>query len=140
MIARFEDMSNKLKKNEIRLSYLKLKVLEYLSKNHGHPTVDQIYNDLRKEVPTLSKTTVYNALTVLCEARLVRVITIEDNETRYELITKSHGHFKCVLCGEIYDFNINIDSFSTEDLDNFKITDKDVYFKGVCPRCLANKK
>jgi len=140
MIARFEDMSNKLKKNEIRLSYLKLKVLEYLSKNHGHPTVDQIYNDLRKEVPTLSKTTVYNALTVLCEARLVRVITIEDNETRYELITKSHGHFKCVLCGEIYDFNINIDSFDTEDLDNFKITDKDVYFKGACPRCLANKK
>lgn len=140
MRARFEDISNKLKKNKIRLSYQRLKVSECLSKNHGHPTVDQIYNDLRKEVPTLSKTTVYNALTVLCEARLVRVITIEDNETRYELITKSHGHFKCVLCGEIYDFNINIDSFDTEDLDNFKITDKDVYFKGTCPRCLANKK
>ena len=140
MITRLEDMSNKLKKNKIRLSHQRLKALEYLSKNHGHPTVDQIYNDLRKEVPTLSKTTVYNALTVLCEARLVRVITIEDNETRYELITKSHGHFKCVLCGAIYDFNINIDSFATEDLDNFKITDKDVYFKGVCPRCLENKK
>jgi len=98
MIARFENMSNKLKKNKIRLSYQRLKVLEYLSKNHGHPTVDQIYNDLRKEVPTLSKTTVYNTLIVLCEARLVRVITIEDNETRYDLITKSHGHFKCVLC------------------------------------------
>ena len=140
MIARFEDISNKLKKNKIRLSYHRLKVSEYLSKNHGHPTVDQIYNDLRKKVPTLSKTTVYNALTVLCKARLVRVITIEDNETRYELITKSHGYFKCVLCGAIYDFNINIDSFATEDLDNFKITDKDVYFKGVCPKCLENKK
>ena len=140
MIARLEDMSNKLKKNKIRLSHQRLKALEYLSKNHGHPTVDQIYNDLRKEVPTLSKTTVYNALTALCKARLVRVITIEDNETRYELITKSHGHFKCVLCGAIYDFNINIDSFATEDFDNFKITDKDVYFKGVCPRCLENKK
>lgn len=140
MIARFEDISTKLKKNKIRLSYQRLKVLECLSKNHGHPTVDQIYNDLRKEVPTLSKTTVCNALTVLCEARLVRVITIEDNETRYELITKSHGHFKCVLCGTIYDFNINIDSFATEDLDNFKIIDKDVYFKGACPKCIANKK
>lgn len=140
MIARFEDMLNKLKKNKIRLSYQRLKVLEYLSKNHGHPTVDQIFNDLRKEVPTLSKTTVYNALIVLCEAGLVRVITIEDNETRYDLITKSHGHFKCVLCGTIYDFNINIDSFATKNLDNFKITDKDVYFKGVCPKCIANKK
>lgn len=140
MIARFEDISNKLKKNKIRLSYQRLKVLEYLSKNHGHPTVDQIFNDLRNEVPTLSKTTIYNTLIVLCEARLVRVVTIEDNETRYDLITKSHGHFKCVLCGKIYDFNINIDSFATEDLDNFKITDKDVYFKGVCPKCLENKK
>ena len=130
MIARLEDMSNKLKKNKIRLSHQRLKALEYLYKNHGHPTVDQIYNDLRKEVPTLSKATVYNALTTLCKACLVRVITIEDNETRYELITKSHGHFKCVLCGAIYDFNINIDSFTTEDLDNFKNTDKDVYLKG----------
>jgi len=133
-------MSNKLKKNKIRLSYQRLKVLDYLSKNNSHPTVDQIYNDLRKEVPTLSKTTVYNSLTALCEARLVRVITIEDNETRYELIIKSHGHFKCILCGAINDFNINIDSFATEDLNNFKITDKDVYFKGVCPRCIPNKK
>ena len=114
-----------------------MKVLEYLTQNHCHPTVDQIHTEIQKEVPTLSKTTVYNTLRILTEAGLVRVITIEDNETRYDIKTETHGHFKCDSCGEIFNFNIDIDSLKSDDLQGFKIDDKDVYFKGVCPNCLS---
>ena len=57
-------------------------------------TVDQIFTELHKNISTLSKTTVYNTLRVLVEAGLVRVITIEDNETRYDINIENHGHFK----------------------------------------------
>jgi Fe2+ or Zn2+ uptake regulation protein len=106
-----------------------------MTNNRCHPTVDQIYNDLHKEILSLSKTTIYNTLNTLIEASLVKVITIEDNETRYDLATNNHGHFKCQSCGNIYDFEINIDSFDSKDLDNFRINNKDVYFKGICPNC-----
>jgi Fur family peroxide stress response transcriptional regulator len=132
----FEDLAAELKKKKIRLSHQRLKVLEYLVKNRNHPTVEQIYNTLQSEVPTLSETTIYNTLDALINARMVRVITIEDNETRYDIATETHGHFKCESCGTIYDFNINIDDFPVEDLDGFKINDKNVYFKGLCPKCL----
>jgi len=134
----FEDLSRELKNRNIRISHQRLKVLEYLMINRSHPNVDQIYNDLQKEVPTLSKTTVYNTLNTLIDAGIVRVINIEDNETRYDIISENHGHFKCESCGNIYDFNIVIDSFRTEDLDDFKIKDKAVYFKGICKRCITH--
>lgn len=134
----FEDMRNELKKRNINLSYQRLKVLEYLAQHQCHPTVDQIFTDLQKDISTLSKTTVYNTLRILVEAGLVRVITIEDNETRYDINVENHGHFKCETCGTIFNFRIDIDSLSSGDLSNFKINDKNVYFKGICPRCLSN--
>lgn len=141
MKPNFEDLLNKLKDKKIHLSHQRLKVLEYLVVNKCHPTVDQIYSNLHSEVPTLSKTTVYNTLNLLAEAGLVRVINIEDNENRFDIITGNHGHFKCESCKNIYDFNIDIDLFDSNDLQNFSINDKNVYFKGICPQCIIlNKK
>ncbi|MBP1925985.1 Fur family peroxide stress response transcriptional regulator [Sedimentibacter acidaminivorans] len=136
MKIEFDNLLEKLKTKNIRLSHQRLKVLEYLTLNQCHPTVDQIYNSLHNEVPTLSKTTVYNTLNSLTDVGLVRVITIEDNETRYDIRTDNHGHFKCVSCKDIFDFDIDIDKFSTYELKDFHVKDKNVYFKGLCPKCV----
>lgn len=45
---------------------------------------------------------------------------------------------ECKSCGTIYNFSIDIDSLTSEDLINFKINDKNVYFKGICPGCLSS--
>lgn len=135
----YDSLSNELKKKNIRLSHRRSKVLEYLCKNPNHPTVDQIYGGLHKVIPTLSKTTIYNTLHILLEAGLIRVITVEDIETRYDIITEPHGHFKCVNCGTIFDFTMNLDLLTAEELNGFKIVDRDMYFKGVCSKCLLLK-
>ncbi|MGI5927325.1 MAG: Fur family transcriptional regulator, partial [Thermacetogeniaceae bacterium] len=70
----FEYLKKKLKTKNISLSYQRLKVLEYLTQNRCHPTVEQIFTELQKDIPTLSKTTVYNTLRILAEAGLVKVI------------------------------------------------------------------
>nr|WP_312577552.1 Fur family transcriptional regulator [Sedimentibacter sp.] len=136
MDIKFEDLLNELKLKKVRLSHQRLKVLEYLVLNQCHPTVEQIYIGLHHDVPTLSKTTVYNTLNSLTDAGLVRVINIEDNETRYDIRTENHGHFKCESCKSIYDFDVDIDSINTHDLKGFTVKDKNVYFKGICPDCI----
>lgn len=134
----FEDLKKELKLRKIQLSHQRLKVLEYLTQNRCHPTVDQIFTDLHQEMLTLSKTTVYNTLRVLVEAGLVRTINVEDHETRYDINVENHGHFKCESCGKIYDFCADIDALASDDLKDFVIKDKQVYFNGVCPRCQTN--
>lgn len=135
----YDDLTNELKIKNIRLSHQRLKVLEYLTSHKIHPTVDQIYTGLHEELPSLSKTTVYSTLNTLAEAGMIRVINIEDNEIRYDITVEDHGHFKCESCGAIYDFKTDLDSLDTSDLKNFKIRDKNIYFKGICPMCHANK-
>lgn len=136
----FEELEKELKNRNINLTYQRLKVLEYLTQNRTHPTVEQIFTDLHKEIYTLSKTTVYNTLRVLADAGIVRVITIEDNETRYDIDVKNHGHFKCESCEKIYDFSIDMKMLHSDDLQNFKIKEKNVYFKGICFNCLQKNK
>lgn len=134
-----KDLQQKLKERNISLSHQRLKILEYLAQNRCHPTVDQIFTSLQREISTLSRTTVYNTLHVLAEAGLVRAISVGDAETRYDIATENHGHFKCESCGEIYDFEIDAGRLTSKDLAQFKIQDQNVYFKGLCPKCLAGK-
>ncbi len=134
----FEDIPTKLAGSNIRPSIQRIKVLEYLIKHQCHPTVEQIYQDLLIEIPTLSKSTVYNTLKLLHDSGLIRILSMEGNESRYDSVTKNHGHFICDECGAIYNFNIDIDSLETEELTGFIVNDKSVCLKGVCPKCLLN--
>lgn len=133
------DWPSELKKRKVRFSEERLKILEYLVCDRSHATADQIYCALRIDLPNLSKTTVYNTLKALLQAGMIREIEIDDHETRYDFSTDNHGHFKCESCGTIYDFSIDIDSLNSGDLESFKINDRNVYFKGVCPGCLSNE-
>ena len=138
MINGPQEIAEKLASRQIKPSFHRIKVLEYLINHRNHPTVEQIFTSLKSEVPTLSKATVYNTLNAFVEAHLVRVITIEDHETRYDHMMHDHGHFKCESCGAIYDFAINLDSVAAAELDDFVINDKNVYFKGLCSQCCSN--
>ncbi len=140
MEQKYQSAIIKLKKRGIRLSHQRMKILEYLCQNQNHPTADQIYACLHEEEPTLSKTTVYNTLHMMVQRGLIRAISIENNETRYDIIMEDHGHFKCTKCGEVIDFGIDFEALAAQDLSAFEISDKNVYFKGVCPTCLNRNK
>ncbi|MFW6120131.1 MAG: Fur family transcriptional regulator [Petrotogales bacterium] len=134
-----EEVSSMLKKSGIRLSLQKIFIFDYLINNQNHPTAKQIFDDLVVEIPTLSKTTVYNALSSFIESGLVRKLVIEENETRYDIITRSHGHFKCIECGEITNFDIDIDGYFEKELKDFGITRREITLKGTCPTCRLKK-
>jgi Fur family transcriptional regulator, peroxide stress response regulator len=135
----FAEIAAKLARKNIRGSYQRIKVLEYLLANRCHPTVDQIFNALHDEIPSLSKTTIYNSLSVFQKANLIRELSIDDTEARYDVMLENHGHFKCESCGTIFNFAVKIDLLSPQDLNNFQIRDRNVYFRGICPGCLSNQ-
>ncbi|MTI49570.1 Fur family transcriptional regulator [Sporosalibacterium faouarense] len=130
------NISEYLKSNGIKPSLQRIKIYEYLVKNKNHPTVDKVYNDLVKDIPTLSKTTIYNTFKLFMEKKIVTIITIEENETRYDADTNLHGHFKCEVCGEVYDFAIDDILIRKDILKEFEVDERHLYFKGKCKNCL----
>ncbi|MBN1496740.1 MAG: transcriptional repressor [Spirochaetes bacterium] len=134
------DLKDALIKKGISPSYHRLKIYEYLWENRTHPTADDIYNAIIKQIPTLSKTTIYNTLKTLGEKGLVSSITIEDNEVRYDADIAFHGHFKCTRCGALYDIDpehIMLDKKNNvgKKILGHLVTEKQVYYKGICKKC-----
>ena len=140
MKSSIKDISDTLLEKDIRPSHQRIKIMEFLLKNKVHPTVDYIYNELHEEIPTLSKTTVYNTLNLFVDANLVKTISIEGNEARYDIVTEDHAHFKCLKCNKIYDFPIDTDGIVSKELNDFKISEMDVFFKGICAKCSNESK
>jgi Fur family transcriptional regulator, peroxide stress response regulator len=135
-----EFLTEQLKRKTIRPSYQRIKVLEYLYQKGGHPTVDEIFRALSADIPSLSKVTIYNTLHTLVEAGLVRVVDIDETEKRFDITLGDHGHFQCEACGTIYNFQVNIDQVPIDGLSQFEITQKNIYFKGLCPNCRNDSK
>lgn len=134
MELRIDNIDEYLKSNDIKPSYQRIKILEYLIQNKNHPTVDMIYQELVNRIPTLSKTTVYNTLKLFVDKKIVALINIEDNETRYDVDTTFHGHFKCKKCNEVYDIKTEMPIL--KDMDDFQIDEYHLYLKGICKKCI----
>ncbi len=119
-------------------SFTRTKIYQYLDEAKSHPTADEIYKALIDELPTLSKTTVYNVLKLFCEHSLVKSVNVDTNEMRYELNYDVHSHFRCVQCGTIYDIPHIQPTYDHRDLIGFQITSEEVNLSGICPKCQQN--
>ncbi len=123
----------------LKPTYQRLRILEYLEKHRTHPTVEEIYEYLTREIPTISKTTIYNTLNALLEKGIINSITITGTETRYDHNVSPHYHFLCKKCGKIIDVDIKCPYVEKKEFDGHKIEEIHCYFKGVCKECLKKK-
>jgi Fe2+ or Zn2+ uptake regulation protein len=135
MTMQIENIGDFLKTNNIKPSYQRIKIYEYLMGTTEHPTVDTIYRALLGEIPTLSKTTVYNTLNLFVDNNIALLITIEENEARYDADTSVHGHFKCDNCGAVLDFRTDLSDLLITQLEGCSVTEKHIYFRGTCGAC-----
>jgi len=119
----------------IKPSFHRLKIMEYLIEKKNHPTVDMIFQEISENIPTLSKTTIYNTLKTFNEFNLVQLITIEDNEVRYDADMSSHGHFKCTSCNNVYDIFFKDPAYEIKEIEGHTIEEAQIYFKGMCKHC-----
>lgn len=126
-----------LTSNNIKPSVQRIKVYEYLYNNKNHPTVDKIYTHLVNEIPTLSKTTVYNTLKLFIDNGIATTVTIEENEVRYDATMEEHAHFKCDECGNIYDIEMDLSQIKFKKIGTFKVDKTNVYLSGKCKKCIT---
>ncbi len=125
-----------LKEKDIAPSMQRIKILEYLQNYKTHPTADMIYQALADEMPTLSKTTVYNTLKTFTEKGVLVALSLFENEVRYEYTKEPHIHFKCTKCGRIYDVLKTFKCLKNENIEGHQVIEHHVNLRGICKNCL----
>ncbi len=113
-------------------------ILHLLRGGHCHLTADQIYDEVRKEIPAISKGTVYRNVRVLEELGLVSELNLNGTVSRFEAKRHSHYHFRCERCDRVFD----VDEPVNKELDRriaektgFKISCHQTEFRGLCRDC-----
>lgn len=127
----------------LRPSVQRVSILAQLISRHDHPTVEDVYKSLCDEIPTLSKTTVYNTLRMLAENHVAQMITVDDHRVCYDGDIRPHVHFMCRKCGRIIDLMDEpapaVSNGQATVGDNI-VDEAQLYYKGVCGKCLAKEK
>jgi Fur family transcriptional regulator, peroxide stress response regulator len=136
---RLEQMLSKLKERSFRLTPQRMAVLEILASSQGHPTVAQVYEEVRAKFPTTSLATVYKTVILLKELGEVLELGFPDGSNRYDGARPlAHPHIICTGCRQIMDPELSsIDHLSQEmtKKTGYKIQYHRMDFFGLCPAC-----
>lgn len=106
----------------------------------GHSTLDEIVEEVSKELPNISLATIYRNLEVLEDEGLIKKIPTKFKASVYENAAQPvHDHFICEECLLIKDLP------KSQDVDVQKSADGDLYlsevkiYYGICKDCLNEK-
>jgi Fur family transcriptional regulator, ferric uptake regulator len=128
---------------EIKYTNQRIEILNYLKDNYSHPTVEQVYDAVKKKLTRISKATVYQNLKFLAEKGLIQEVNIK-GISRFEPNVKPHHHIICKDCGKIIDFNSpELTEYSlkiAKNLKEMKIESANTNFYGICKKCGKHSK
>lgn len=105
---------------------------------HDHPTVDQVFAQVKDRLPGVSRTTVYRTLETLVHIGLVRRTHHFAAAVRFDGNMEQHHHLVCTGCGKVNDFqgsSVAISIPPETRRNGFTPLDYSVYFEGVCSDC-----
>lgn len=92
-------------------------VYQFLTTTDAHPTAEEVYRAVRRQLPRISLATVYKALESLVRARLANRLTAGDSSARYDCRGEEHYHLRDLATGEVRDLPVPYDPQLLKKLD-----------------------
>ena len=78
-------------------------IMTYLKSRTDHPSAEQIYENVKLEIPNISLGTVYRNLTLLNDLGEIRLISVGTGADHFDANAAPHDHFVCRRCQSIID-------------------------------------
>ena len=137
---RHEKILKKLKENGHKLTPQRLAVAKVLAHSNTHPSVEDIYKQLKGPFPTMSLATIYRNVMLLKSLGEVLELGFPDGSNRYDgNKPKPHPHVICVKCKKVIDPDLaTLKDMTAEVADEtgFKILTHRLDFFGLCSDCM----
>jgi Fe2+ or Zn2+ uptake regulation protein len=120
------------------LTQQRLAVFEYLSSVDHHPTAEEVFFAVKKQLPKLSLATVYKNLEALVECGSASKLAYGDGSARYDIRTDHHYHTRCLKCGKVSDLDAEAGEEWLKQIKptgGFKVQDYRLELLGHCKDC-----
>jgi Fur family peroxide stress response transcriptional regulator len=140
--VRMDTMINKLKERDFRITPQRLAVLRILAESEGHPSVEDIFRQVKPIFPTTSLATIYKTVNLLKKIGEVVELDFSEESNRYDGNRPyPHPHLICTKCKTVVDPDMATISDLSEELakkTGYEIVNHRLDFFGICPRCQSN--
>ncbi len=139
-------LANYIKEKGLRKTPERFAILEKIGNYNGHFTVDELYAYMHEKNFPVSRSTLYNAVELFLQCRLVRRLTFDSNVSYYERTfdNEPYIHQICSVCGKISKHRNRDLTKQVKHVGfrGFKVDTYQLNLYGVCRKCQreANKK
>jgi len=123
----------------MRASSVNQIILRTLEQGHSHLTAQQIYEQIREDLPAVNPSTVYRALERLVQAGQISVSDMGLGAAVYEMVGgRQHHHLVCQGCNQV----VTLDDAVVQSFFNrvdqqydFQVATNHLILFGRCSRC-----
>ncbi len=133
-----DDIGQLLREHGLQVTAQRLAIMRAVS-SRPHGTADELIEDVRAVIGTISRQAVYDTLNVLVEKNLIRRIQPAGSSARYEdRVGDNHHHLICRRCGKTFDIDCAVGEapcLTVDDDHGFEIDEAEVIYWGRCPSC-----
>ncbi len=137
--VRLNHILARLRERDFRITPQRMAILKILAESRDHPTVEEIYAQVRSAFPTTSLATVYKTVTLLKGLGEVLEVGTRTGSSRYDGGKPyPHPHVICTGCRAMIDFEEPaLDDLTRQvaEKTGYQISDYQFDFFGLCPRC-----
>jgi len=120
-----------------RITPQRIALLKNIVENPRHPTCEELYVSLKKDMPSTSRSTVYNTIALLEETCLLRTFE-QDGMKHIEANASPHANLVCVRCGKTEDIESMLIDRLVADIKyktHYFLLFHNIEIFGVCSAC-----
>jgi len=115
----------------IQPSAQRVAVANYVLYTSDHPSADQVWAEVKRGFPMLSRATVYNTLNLFAEKGLLRELVLAEGKVVFDPKLEPHHHFLDEETGEILDVPWSaLDVRRVHSLPGFDVREYQVVMRG----------
>jgi Fur family transcriptional regulator, stress-responsive regulator len=135
------DVQQLLRRHGVQVTAQRLAIMRSVSAR-PHATADELADDVRSVIGSISRQAVYDTLGVLVDKQLVRRIQPAGSAARYEdRVGDNHHHLICRSCGRMVDVDCSVGDapcLTAADDAGYEVDEAEVVYWGRCPGCIGS--
>jgi Fur family ferric uptake transcriptional regulator/Fur family peroxide stress response transcriptional regulator len=114
-------------------------VLRVIHESEEHLTANEVFENARRILPSISFATVYNSLRYLKDEGMIGEVRFGADCTRYDRKLGRHDHALCNKCGRLVDLDLPVSAAMLKkaaDISKFRAESVELILRGLCPECV----
>ncbi len=126
------------RRHGLAVTHQRAVIYESLMSAPGHPSPEEVYAVVRKQIPSISLATVYKTLHTFVESGVLRELSLHHGSLRVDAVTKPHHHLVCTKCKAVFD--LDEDTLEAPHIvgklpQGFRVQGISVELHGLCRQC-----